>query len=247
MPSFPAVTAGTDEAHPVFVAARQVARAASAWHRARLEGLEYLPPGPALLIGNHGLFGLETLVFFYLLHRHTGRVPVGMTDRRVFGKTPMRQVLFKVGGVPGTRENGVAALRAGRWVVCYPGGAHEVFKSPESRYRLAWDRASGFAKLAIEANVPVVPFAGLGVDDTFVNLGHAPLTKALLGRYAAPVAFGVGPLPLPVQLRFCFSSPITPARARRDPRRLKSLVQAAVEELLEGHGRAAPTAVPAIP
>ncbi len=231
----------------MFVAARQVARAASAWHRARLEGLDHLPASPALLIGNHGLFGLETLVFFYLLHHHTGRVPVGMTDRRVFGKAPMRQVLFTVGGVPGTRENGKAALQAGRWVVCYPGGAHEVFKTPARRYQLAWDRAIGFAKLAIEADVPVVPFAGLGVDDTFVNLGHVPLTKALFGRYAAPVAVGVGPLPLPVQLTFRFAPPIPPSQARRDPRRLKSLVQAAVEELLEGHGRAAPTAIPAVP
>ncbi len=247
MNRFRDVRAGTNEGDPVFVAGRQLARAATAWHRGKLEGLEHLPSRPALLIGNHGLFGLETLVFYFLLHRETGRVPVGMTDRRVFGITPIRQVLFRLGGVPGTRENGIAALRAGRWVVCYPGGAHEVFKSPGQRYRLAWQRSTGFARLAIEADVPVVPFAGLGVDDTFVNLGHAPLARSLFGRYAAPIAFGVGPLPIPVQLRFRFAPPITPAQARGDPVRLKSLVQEAVEQLLEGDRRAAPTAVPAIP
>lgn len=220
---------------------------AAGWHRAKLEGRQHLPDGPALLIGNHGLFGWETLVFFYLVHRETGRVPIGLADRRVFGAAPIRDVLFRVGGVPGTRENALAALEAGRWVVCYPGGSREVFKSPEQRYRLAWERAIGFARIAVEADVPVIPFAGLGVDDTFINFGHAPVLRSLLGRYAAPLAMGLGPVPLPVPLCFRFAPAILPERAGGEPHRLKALVQRSVEALLEEHGDPARAPVPAVP
>lgn len=241
------IDAGTDEQHPVFLAARQVARFATAWHRARLVDAHHLPEGPALLVGNHGLFGWETLVFFYLLHDETGRVPVGLADRHVFGAPRVREVLSCVGGVPGTKENAMEALGDGRLVVCYPGGSREVFKSPDAHYRLAWQRALGFARIACETGMPIVPFAGLGVDDTYLNLGHARMLQSLMGRYAVPMAIGLGPLPLPVQLRFRFAQPIFPQAAGNEPVRLKLLVQNAVETLLEEHGELAPATAPAIP
>ncbi len=227
------VHAGTDEGSAVFRAGREVARAAAHWHRASIRGVEHLPRGPALLVGNHGLFGLETPVFFYLVYEQTGQVPVGLADRRVFGAAPIRKILEHLGGVPGTRENAESLLRAGRWVVCYPGGSREVFKAPEGRYRLQWEGARGFAKVAISAGVPVVPFAGLGVDDTYLNLGHAPFARRLLGRYAAPIALGLGPLPLPRALHFRFGAPLFPPATMEGLEPFKVQVQAAVERLLD--------------
>lgn len=242
-----ATAAGKDEKHPVFQAALQVAKFATAYHRAELVDAHHLPRGPALIVGNHGLFGWETLVFFYLTYRETGRVPIGLADRYVFGAPPVREVLHCVGGVPGTRENALEALGDGRLVVCYPGGSREVFKAPERRYRLQWESARGFAEIACEMGVPIIPFAGLGVDDTYVNLGHAPLTRTLLGRYAVPFALGLGPLPLPVQLRFRFAPAVQPQAAGGNPERLKRLVQRSVEGLLEEHGELAPAPATAVP
>jgi 1-acyl-sn-glycerol-3-phosphate acyltransferase len=245
------IRAGTDHGHPLFRVGRELAKAATNWHRASLVGAEHLPDGPALLVGNHGLFGLETPVFFYLLYRHTGRVPVGLADRRVFGSPSMRRILHQLGGVPGTRENALALLQAGRWVVCYPGGSREVFKGPDRRYRLSWERAQGFARVAIEAQAPVVPFAGLGVDDTYVNLGHHPLAERLLGRYAVPMAVGLGPLPLPVQLHFRLGRPLYPPAGMEGLADFKARVQAQVEALLEPgteeHGGLAPQPAGVVP
>ena len=240
-------TAGTDLTHPVFTVARGLARLAATYHRASLLDAHHLPKGPALLVGNHGLLGWDAVAFFYLLNLHTGRVPVGLADRKLFGGRPVRGLLDRVGGVPGTRENALDALAGGRLVVCYPGGSRETFKAPAERYRLAWDSTDGFARLACETGTPIVPFAGLGVDDTFFNLGHAPLTRKIFGRYAMPLAVGLGPLPLPVQLRFRCAPPIAPAAARNDPARLKRLVQGAVEAMMEGHGEPARVSVASVP
>lgn len=233
MPNVPGVEPRRpDIADPIFRLARRVAGGLTAWHRATIDGLDRLPRGPVLMVGNHGLFGFETPAFFYLLHRATGRCPVGLTDRVFFGRHPMRALLSRVGGVLGTRDNAARLLRAGELVVCYPGGAREVFKAPEHRYRLRWERASGFARLAIETGVPVVPFAGLGVDESYVNLGHLPLAPRLLGRYSIPLAVGLGPLPLPVRFQFRLGEPLEPPSHIDDAPSFKELVRAQVERLL---------------
>lgn len=218
-----------------FAVARGLASAATAWHRAEIEGLENLPDGPALLVGNHGLYGLDSPVFFYLVFRETGRVPVGLAERLLCRVGWMRETLHRIGGIEGTRANALGLLAAGRWVVCYPGGAREVFKAAGSRHRLHWEQACGFARVARDAAVPVVPFAGAGVDDTYRVLGRLGATARLAGheKYAIPVGVGLGLLPLPARFRFRFAAPLPPPSPRADEAAL-SAYRAAVRERVEG-------------
>lgn len=234
-----------DGRHPLVRLARPLAGLHARYHRASLEGLEHLPKGAALLVGNHGIYGLETPPFFYLLHAHTGRFAIGLADKTLFGVTPIRQLLRRIGGVPGTRENALALLRAKQLVVCYPGGSRETFKAPTDAYRLRWERTTGFAQLALDAGVPIVPFAGAGIDDTYLNYGAPAFLRARLGRYAPPLGLGLGPLPMPVRLRFRLGAPIT-ACAGEQAGELKLRVQSAVEALLHTlRGHAPPRLQPA--
>jgi 1-acyl-sn-glycerol-3-phosphate acyltransferase len=217
--------------------ARRAAAALRAYHRATLDGIEHLPTGPALIVGNHGTLGFETPVFFYLLHTVTGRYPAGLADRTMFGRWPIRPLVERVGGVVGTRESARRLLGEGHLVVCYPGGVREVFKGPRGKHRLAWDGATGFARVAIEAQVPVLPFAGVGIDDAYVNLGH-PLGR-VLGRYTAPLAVG----PLPARFRFRLGAPLAPPRGIEEAVGFKQTVQDAVEALL---GADAPPRLPEV-
>lgn len=188
-------------------------------HAPRLEGLSNLPPGPALLVGNHGLLGYETLLFFERILDATGRMPRGLADRCFFRIAGVRDVLVRLGGMYGNTENALDALRRGHLVVCYPGGAREALKRCDAdRYRLRWERSVGFVKVAITAGVPIIPFAAAGVDDTFQILGRLPGTgRALLGddKYDLPLFWGQpGLLPAPVPFWFRIGAPIVPSLDR---------------------------------
>ncbi len=223
----------------VFRLAEQGAALSALYHRARLLGTEHLPlQGPVLLVGNHGVWGYETPAFFHLIHQGTGRYPLGLAERGFFRIPLIRTVLPWLGGVEGTRENALTALQGGALVVCYPGGARETFKRSQGRYRLRWERALGFARLAAHAGVPVVPFAGLGVDDTFRwPPGEERLCVRLTAddKYRMPLVVGMGPLPWPVRLTFAVGAPHAPPPPDASESRLQAFrdtVAASVRRLL---------------
>ena len=223
----------------VFRFAETGAALSARYHRARLVGAEHLPKqGPLLLVGNHGVWGYETPAFFHLVHQATGRYPLGLAERGFFRIPVVRTVLPWLGGVEGTRENALAALEAGELVVCYPGGARETFKRHHGRYRLRWEKALGFVRLAALTGVPVVPFAGFGVDDTFLwPPGEERLCLRLApgDKYRMPLVVGLGPLPLPVQLTFAVGAPHEPPPPDAPESRLRAFqhrVAASVRRLL---------------
>ncbi|HLL55243.1 MAG TPA: lysophospholipid acyltransferase family protein [Myxococcaceae bacterium] len=193
----------------VLSVAEAAAAVAATYHHAELWGAERLPRGPALLVGNHGIYGYETPVFFYLLHRLTGRYPIGLAERRFFKIPLVRSVLPWLGGLPGTRENALAALREGHHVVCYPGGAREVFKRSHQRYTLRWENRTGFIRVAAEAGVPIVPFAARGVDESFLQLDDPRFCLRLSDdpTYTMPLMV---PVPLAQPFRFLLGEPVQP-------------------------------------
>ncbi|MDC0712163.1 lysophospholipid acyltransferase family protein [Stigmatella sp. ncwal1] len=209
------------------------------YHRAQLLGAEHLPShGAVLLVGNHGVWGYETPAFFHLLHQASGRYPLGLADRGFFRIPLLRTVLPWLGGVEGTPANALTALREGQLVVCYPGGAREVFKRSHGRYMLRWEQALGFVRLAARARVPIVPFAGFGVDDTFFYPpGEERLSLRLSARdkYRVPLVMGLGPLPLPVRMTFAMGEPHAPPPENASEPRLKAFrdrIAASVRGLL---------------
>ncbi|MCK8499718.1 lysophospholipid acyltransferase family protein [Myxococcus fulvus] len=223
----------------VFRLAERGAALSARYHRARLMGAEHVPArGPVLLVGNHGVWGYETPAFFHLLHQATGRRALGLAERGFFRIPVLRTVLPWLGGVEGTKDNALAALKQGALVVCYPGGAREVFKRPPGRYQLRWEQALGFAHVAARAGVPVVPFAGFGVDDTFLfPPGEAKLGVRLTDeeKYRVPLLVGLGPLPFPVRLTFALGSPHLPPPAGASESRLRAFrdrVAASVHRLM---------------
>lgn len=225
-------------------AVRPFARALRRVHAVRCEGVHHVPPGASLLVGNHGLVGYETLLFFDLLEQALGRLPIGLADRWFFRIPGVRSILVRIGGTYGSAENGLHALEAGELVVCYPGGAREVLKrSDEARYRLRWETSLGFARLALRAQVPIIPFAAAGVDDTYRVVATLGGTGNLLmghPKYDLPVLWGLGPLPRPVPFWFRLGTPIVPglgpdaADDEDSVRALHARVEAATQSLLDG-------------
>jgi 1-acyl-sn-glycerol-3-phosphate acyltransferase len=79
---------------------------------------------------------------------------------------PLERLLSPVSlGARGTRENCRRLFAAGEAVLVFPGGGREVMK--HEPYQLICKQRIGFAHLAIQHGVPIVPFAPLGVEEMF--------------------------------------------------------------------------------
>jgi 1-acyl-sn-glycerol-3-phosphate acyltransferase len=197
-------------------------------------GLEHVPrKGAVLLAGNHTLYGLVDIPMLGLaILDATGRMVRGLGDHNHFALPIWRDVLRRLGAVRGTRENCAALFEQGEAVLVFPGGGREVMKRKGERYKLVWKERIGFARLAIEYGVPIVPFASVGVDDMFeivvdaAEILRSPVGDLLRalgitkqpwfrhGEVIPPLARGKGPVGLPRLERqyFLFGPPIETKR-----------------------------------
>jgi 1-acyl-sn-glycerol-3-phosphate acyltransferase len=221
-------------------------------------GLEHAPKtGPVLYVGNHEIYGLDVPMVCLEIYEKTGRPVRGLADHNHFAVPGWRDLLTRYGGVDGTRENCAALFEAGEQVLVFPGGGREVMKRKGEKYRLIWKHRIGFARLAIEHGVPIVPFASVGIEDMLeIVLDANDLLDSLLGRLlrrvgvteqpwfrggevVPPITRGVGlgpfPLPRPERLYLHFAPPIDTTRlaGRQDDRdacfALRKEVEAAIE------------------
>jgi 1-acyl-sn-glycerol-3-phosphate acyltransferase len=182
--------------------------------------------GPFVLVGNHQLLGMQDLpTLVRELERRRGVRVRGMGDHFHFAIPGWRGLLAGMGAVPGTRENCAALLAAGEPVLVFPGGAREVYKRRGQEYQLLWGRRTGFARMAIEAGCPIVPFAAVGAEDRFrvlidMDSPVAAPARALVHRVAGRDdvgtlrirGSGLAGLPGTGRLRFRFGEPIPTTR-----------------------------------
>lgn len=183
----------------------------SLYFRPAFEGLSHIPrQGPALLVGNHGIMGLDAPFVFLGVYDATGRMPRGLGDYHLFLEPLTRTFFTKMGAFSGTRENAVRFLEAGHLVNVYPGGARAALKGPEGRYKLHWDKSFGFIEVAMQTGVPVILHMGIGPDDTYRLFGRVKLLARIFGhsKYTFPVWFGWGILPRPVKFQYYISPPL---------------------------------------
>jgi hypothetical protein len=224
-------------------------------------GLEHVPrQGAVLLAGNHTIYGVLDIPMLALeVYEKTGRVVRGLGDHNHFALPVWRDLLTRLGAVRGTRENCGRLFEAGEAVLVFPGGGREVFKHKGEKYKLVWKERVGFARLAIQYGVPIVPFASVGVEDMFEIIldaddllgspvGHLLRSLGITerpwfrhGEIVPPLARGTGPGGLPRIERqyFLFDAPIPtdPFRGRHEGPEvcfaLRTQVKSAVERSIQ--------------
>lgn len=181
-------------------------------HDYRCAGLEGLPPGPVLLAGYHGRPALDALLLVALL-RARGRVVRGVAHRVWFELPALAGLARGLGLLSGQPEGVARALAAGEDLIVLPGGTRECFRSSRVLYTLDWGRHQGYARLAVRAGVPVVPFATRGADELYRIYGDGyRLSRALTGTDLLPLCLPLGcrglplwpPFPVPLHQRLGF-------------------------------------------
>lgn len=191
--------------------------------------------GPALIVFYHGLMPLDVWYFgleYYLRH---GRLIKGLGDRWLFKTPGLKQLVETVGGVEGTPETARRLLRSGELVGVSPGGTREAISGTVNNYKLIWKSRLGFAKLAQECKVDIIPGFTRNVEELYrAPFVEHPLIQTLYEKTRWPLVpiVGLGALPFPVKLTTVIGEPIKfdPART---PEELAKLTRTSLEKLMK--------------
>jgi 1-acyl-sn-glycerol-3-phosphate acyltransferase len=230
--------------------------------RPKFVGLDRIPDErPLLFVGNHTLFGvLDVPLMFRELWRKKGIFPRALGDHGHFDIPVWGDFLKRFGVVDGTRENCTRLMQQGECVLVFPGGAREVAKRKGESYQLIWKDRLGFAKMALQNDCTIVPFAAVGADDAYdiivdgdellaTPLGKLAKNLGLRTDFVPPIAKGFKgtPLPKPQRFYFEFAEPIRMTKSDdavtvRD--RTKAAIEAAIDNLLELRDRDLPDPSP---
>jgi len=154
----------------------------------------------------------------------------------------LRDLALASGAVAGDPDTAERLLADGNLVIVMPGGAPEAFKSSAAAYQLYWGKRLGFARLAIAAQVPVIPAACIGIDELFdIPWDMFEAGRKVFGVRSLPlgIAWGLGPgIPRRIPLTQYIGEPLhseLPAEAAGDDEavgQFRDRIVEAMEDLL---------------
>src|SRR4051812_43159161 len=185
------------------------------YHRAEVRGLDNIPEeGPVLLVGNHsgGTLIVDTFVFAAAFYDRFGpnREFHQLAHDLVFKVPGARAMVAPWGTVPASPENMARALEKDAALLVYPGGDWETYRPSWESAKIDLAGRKGFARLALEHNVPIVPVVAIGGQETALFLGQGRrlaktlrLNKTLRLKVLPPVIgppFGVTILDMPIRV-----------------------------------------------
>ena len=194
------------------------------YFRVETHGIERVPPGGVLLIANHAgqlPFDATMIATAMLLEADPPRIVRGMAEYWVPQLPFVGLVAQRGGAVVGTPETCREMLEAGEAVLVFPEGVRGMNKLFKDRYRLM-EFGLGFMRLALEAQVPIVPVAVVGSEEQQPGLANWRRLGRVLGMPAFPVTptfpwLGpLGLLPLPVKYQLYFGDSLHFAGAPTD-------------------------------
>jgi 1-acyl-sn-glycerol-3-phosphate acyltransferase len=193
------------------------------WLRVETIGIERVPEGRVLLIGNHAgnTFAWDgaMLGMAMLLGAEPPRLVRGMAEYYLPQIPWFNVLLHRAGSVVGTPHNCEQLLEHDEAVMVVPEGARGFVKPFTKRYQLQ-RFGLGFLRLALETDTPIVPIGIVGSEEQSPALADVKWLGRLVGSPAFPITplfpwLGLaGFLPLPVKFHIRFG---TPLRFEGDP------------------------------
>ncbi len=170
-------------------------------------GWEHVPrQGPVLFIGSHngGLAAPDMHMAIYEWYKHQGleRPIRGLAHPKLWRVYPLlAQLAAGTGAIPAHPRLARAALAQGSSLLIYPGGAEEACRPHRQRDRVNLQGRTGFLRLALEFDLPILPLVSWGSHDTLMILEDLyPVARALQRRGWLRWPLGVDPEVLPLYL-----------------------------------------------
>ncbi|XP_072110935.1 DGAT1/2-independent enzyme synthesizing storage lipids isoform X1 [Mobula birostris] len=205
---------------------------ATIWHGYEVHGLEKIPhAGPALIVYYHGAIPVDYYYFLARVIIQKGRTCHSVADHFLF-KLPGFKLLLEVfSAMHGPQEECVKALKNGHLLAISPGGVREALFSDET-YRIFWRRRKGFAQVAIDAQVPIIPMFTRNIREGFRTFGCFGICKWMYEKFKWPFVPIYGGFPV----KFCtyLGDPI-PYDPNITAAELAEKAKQAVQNLIDKH------------
>lgn len=154
------------------------------YFRAEVRGLELIPLGGALVVVNHsgGQFSVDPAMWAVAFYDEFGydRPLYGLTHDLLF-HGPAGRFFQRIGCIHATRDNAAKALGAGHVVLVFPGGAYDVYRPTLSANVIDFGGHTGYARMAIDARVPIVPAVSIGGQENEFHLSRGTWLLRALG------------------------------------------------------------------
>jgi 1-acyl-sn-glycerol-3-phosphate acyltransferase len=235
------------------------------WFRHRTQGLEHVPArGPALLVANHNGGFMVSDGCFILAAVHSAHGPqralYGLGHDLVHWLPRLLRTARALGVLRAGHAVAHEVFRRGDMLLVFPGGELDAFRPFSQRNRVRLAGRTGFVRLALREQVPILPVVTAGAHEQFVVLSSGErLARALglprrLRTGVLPLALslpwgltsGYLPyLPLPTQITTAFCAPLRwpdlgpeaaddVATVRRCYEQVEAVMQAKLDELTAG-------------
>ena len=176
------------------------------YFRVQTDGWENIPKtGKVLLIGSHngGLAAPDTVMMTYDWFRQFGteRLAYALMEPKIWQVLPgLARLATQVGCIQTHPDMVRAALHRDAAVLIYPGGAKDVFRPYCLRNKIYFHGHKGFIKLALQEEVPIVPFISHGAHSTLIVLADIYPQLQQLHQLGMPWLGGIDPGVFPIYL-----------------------------------------------
>lgn len=188
------------------------------YFRSTVTGMEKVPEGGALLVGNHsgGLMPMDVPIIAVAFAEEFGAErPLFCLAHDMLFTAAAGPVMRKFGFVNATREAAHEILTSGGVTIVFPGGDYDTFRPTLRANVVDFNGRTGYLRTALRAGVPVVPVVSIGGQETqlFLSRGqwigrHSPLRR-LMRTDLFPIGFGFPFGLVPAPLNFPLPSKIT--------------------------------------
>jgi len=144
------------------------------YFRAEVRGVERIPPGPGLYVGNHnsGLLTPDSFILGGAVYRVHGleAVPYGLGHEVAIQLPLVHQIVVPLGAVRASHDTAHRLFQRGMKVIVYPGGDLEAMRPFRDRDRIVFGGRRGYIRLALREGVPIIPVVAAGAHATFIIL-----------------------------------------------------------------------------
>jgi 1-acyl-sn-glycerol-3-phosphate acyltransferase len=195
------------------------------YFRSSVSGMDKVPDGGALIVGNHsgGLTPMDVPIIAVAFADAFGADrPLYCLAHDMLFTGAAGPVMRKFGFVNATRDAAHEILTSGGVTIVFPGGDHDTFRPTLQSKVVDFNGRTGYLRTALRAGVPIVPVVSIGGQESqlFLTRGEwigrrSPLRKVMrtdlfpigigfpFGLSAAPLN-----LPLPTKITTRVLDPI---------------------------------------